>query len=400
MKSKDLINKELRESFTNALKSEDEGAITEALTNFALSIQQDVMEDYRAYQSTNDAAILSARGIRQLTNKETKFYDALIKSAKTGDIRQAFTGLDNAFPETVIDATLDDIKSEYPLLSVINVQNTATLTKIIVNKKGVQLAVWGALSSAITQELEGAIGTINLEKNKLSAFMLVSKDMLDAGPVWVDAYVRAVLKEAISAGLRKAIISGTGKDEPIGMIKSVADDVTVTGGVYPDKETKAITDLSPLTLGSIAATIATGPSGRKRAVPELLMVVNPVDYFQKVFPSTTYLTTAGVYVHDVLPYPTKIIQDENVPDGKAIFGLASKYFLGIGMGGTGGKIEFSDDVKFLEDERAYITKLHGDGRALDDNAFVYCDISGLVPSNLEVTVKEVKGTVKTKEQTA
>lgn len=35
--------------------------------------------------------------------------------------------------------------------------------------------------------------------------------MMDAGPQWIDAYVRAVLAEALGAGLCKAIIAGTGK---------------------------------------------------------------------------------------------------------------------------------------------------------------------------------------------
>ena len=43
------------------------------------------------------------------------------------------------------------------------------------------------------------------------SFMVISKDMMDAGPQWIDAYVRAVLAEALGAGLCKAIIAGTGK---------------------------------------------------------------------------------------------------------------------------------------------------------------------------------------------
>ncbi|MEG1427445.1 MAG: phage major capsid protein, partial [Oscillospiraceae bacterium] len=359
-------------------------------------IRDDVLADFNAYQRTQDKSILTARGVRQLTEAEEKFYKAMITAAETGDIKQAFEGLPNAYPESVMDSVLSDIQSTYPLLGAISMQNTSTMTKMIVNKKGVQLAVWGALNSAITKELEGAIGVIELGTNKLSAYMPVAKDMLAVGPLWVDAYVRAVLVEAAAAGLSKAVVMGTGKDEPIGMLKSVADNVTITGGVYPDKTPMVITDLSPLTFGKIATKIAQGPNARKRAVPELLCVVNPVDYFEKIFPATTFLTPAGTYVHNVLPYPTKIIQDENVPDGKMIVGLASRYFMGIGVGGSGGKIEFSDEFRFLEDQRVYLTKLYGNGRALDDNAFILCDITAIKPHNLEVTVAEVKGTVTTK----
>ena len=74
--------------------------------------------------------------------------------------------------------------------------------------------------------------------------------------------------------------------------------------------------------------------------------------------------------------------------------------MGIGVGGSGGKIEQDDSVRFLDDERVYATKLYGNGRPLDNNAFTLLDISGLKPVNLVVDVNEVKSVVKTKEQTA
>ncbi len=396
--SKDVIKTKMKERFDAAMKSENPDAITDALTEFADGIQQNILEDFKSYQQTQDNAILAKRGIRQLTEPETKFYQGFIKAVQTGDIKMAFTGLENAFPETVIDAVIEDIKANFPLLSAINFQNTATITKFIVNKKGVQLAVWGPLGSKIEKELEGAIGKLDLGTNKLTAFIPISKDMLVAGPAWVDAYVRAVLAEANAAGLEKSIVTGTGKDEPIGMDRSVADNVTVTGGEYPKKEVMVITDLKPVTYGKIAKKLATGPNERNRAVPEILMVVNPADYFTKIMPATTVMTAQGTYAYNVFPYPTIVVQSAFVDENRAIFGLASRYFMGIGAGGDGGKIEYSDEVRFLDDERVYITKLYGNGRPLDDNAFVVADISGLAPANIEVTVAEVKGTVKTKEQ--
>ena len=69
--------------------------------------------------------------------------------------------------------------------------------------------------------------------------------------------------------------------------------------------------------------------------------------------------------------------------------------MGIGAGTSGGRIEYSDEYKFLDDERVYITKLYGNGRALDDNAFKLLNISGMEAAVLEVAVTNV---VKTKEQ--
>lgn len=398
MKSLDVIKQELEQKLADAMQGEDPSAITQVLAEFASNIRDDVMQDCKTYQRTQDNAILAKRGVRQLTEEEKKFYQAFGEAVKSNDPKMAFTGLDVAIPFTIIDTVLDDIKSNYPLLSAINIQSTATITKMIVNKMGVQLAVWGALNSTIATELSGTIGEIDVNTNKLTAFMAVSLDMIDAGPEWMDAYVRAVLVEANGGGICKAVVAGTGKDQPIGMIKDVSDGVTVTAGVYPDKATVSITDLSPTTIGIIAKTLATGPNNRSRVVPKILVVVNPKEYFEKIMPATTYLTPNGTYVNNVLPYPADIIQDVNVPDGRAIFGLASRYFMGVGKGGQGGNITYSDEFRFLDDQRVYKTKLYGNGKPLDNNAFVVADISALTPINLTVNVGTVAGVVKTKEQ--
>jgi hypothetical protein len=398
IKSKDVIKAELHQKFSAALTGEDPAAITDALTDFACGIQQDVLDDFKAYQQTQDASILATRGIRQLTAEERNFYSNWGNAAKADNPKMAFTGLDSTtLPMTIIDTVLDDIGSAFPLLKAINFQNTSTITRMIVNKQGKQFATWGALQSTIADELSGALGVIDVGTNKLTAFMAVSRDMIDAGPEWMDAYVRTVLVEALGFGLCLGIVAGTGNNAPIGMLKDING--AVTNGVYPDKATVAITDLNAKTIGGIAATLAQGPTGRKRAVPEILVVVNPVDYFTKVMPATTFMTASGTYANNVLPYPSNIVQDENVPSGKAIFGLASRYFMGVGKGGSGGQIEYSDEFRFLDDQRVYKIKLYGNGQPLDGNAFVIADISGLKELAIKVNVGTVDGVVKTKEQT-
>lgn len=395
MKSKDLILQELKNNLVAAFKSTDENAIAQAFTPFAEAIQENVMEDVRAYQKSNDSAILTKRGVHQLTVEEDKFYQSIVTAIGSSNPQQAFAGIETAFPETVIDNVIADIKESHPLLAAINFTNTTILTKMIVNEQGTQLATWGPLDSAITKELSGSIGVIDLTLCKLSAFMPISKDMVAVGPAWVDAYVRGVLSEAIALATETAIVTGTGKDEPIGMDRSVAKDVTVTGRVYPKKAKVVVSDLSPTTYGAIVGKLVKAPNGKTRTVSKVLMVVNPSDYFTKVFPATTVRAVDGTYSHDVFPYPTDVIQSVAVTEGEAIFGIADKYMMGIGAGTTGGKIEYSDEFKFLDDQRVYLTKLYGNGRALDDNAFILADITGLVPSELEVSVTNV---VKTKEQ--
>jgi hypothetical protein len=86
----------------------------------------------------------------------------------------------------------------------------------------------------------------------------------------------------------------------------------------------------------------------------------------------------GTYVNNIFPFPTEVIPSTAMPEGSAILGIAGKYFMGIGTAQSG-KIEYSDEYHFLEDERVYLIKLYGTGRPIDNKAFLYLDITGLKP---------------------
>jgi len=216
----------------------------------------------------------------------------------------------------------------------------------------------------------------------------------------------------IAYGLEEGIINGTGKGQPIGMIRDIHDGVSVSSSDgYPAKSKKVITELTDTVIGELFATLAKDPidSNKSRTVNanDIVLIVNPFDYFKKVLPSLMAIKrmNAMLGIGDN-PFDIKnVIQSDQMGEGSAVLGLASKYKMGLGSGSSkGGKIEYSDDYKFLEDQRYYLVKLLGNGRASSDNDFIYLDISGLKPTNFnvniasDVNVGEVKGVVKTKEQ--
>ena len=400
MKNKDLVQKEKQEimqRMSAAVKEENEDAFVQAWTDLADSIQKQVLEEADGYVQGLDRQILAGRGARQLTSEETRYYQAVIEAMRSGNPKQALSEIDVVLPKTTIDAVFDDLTDQHPLLDAINFQNTSGLIEMIVNTGTKQLATWSALTAEIVKELTGGFKKVNMSLHKLSAFLPVAKAMLDLGPVWLDRYVRAVLQEALSLGLEEAIINGTGKDMPIGMNRQVGEGVTVTDGVYPEKATVAVTSLDPVAYGALLAGMATTPNGHRRTVDRVIMVVNPNDYLTKIMPATTVRATDGTYVNNVLPFPTTIIQSVQVPENRAVIGLGDRSFMGIGTAKSG-KIEYSDEYRFLEDERVYIVKLYGHGEPLDNNAFVYADITNLKPTVKQVVVNEVKGTVTTKAQ--
>lgn len=377
MRNLDLIKQkktEILQRMAAAVKDDNAEAYSQSFDELLDVVQEAVLAEANNLVQSNDQAILASRGVRALTSQEMSFYQQFIDAAKGGNPKQALANTDVVLPKTVIDSVLEDIAAAHPLLDAIAFQNTGALTEIIISTTSGS-AAWGALTAEITAEISATFAKLDLTKKKLTAFMLVAKAMLDLGPEWLDRFVRAVLVEANSAGLEDGVVDGDGDEKPLGMTRALSG---ATDGIFPRKTPIAITDLGQETFGTILNILSQGPNSKRRTITEIIMVVNPADYFTKVFPATTVRSADGSFVNNVFPFPTKVFQSASMPEGHAVFGLSKRYFAGLGTG-KGGKIEYDDSYHFLEDERVYLTKLYGDGRPLDANAFVYADITGLTP---------------------
>lgn len=369
---------ELRDKLAEAIRAADEKQIGTAMDEWMQFVSDTVMAEASGMIDATDRSILAARGVRQLTAEETKFYESIITNARQ-DAQTVITNITSALPQTVIDSVMDDMKAAYPLLDLIDFTNTGAAIKWVLNAQGSQAAVWGELNEAITKDLAGALQVVDMTQRKLTAFMFTTQDMLALGPQWVDRYVRAILADSLAAGLETGIVDGNGLKSPIGMTRAYTGVLDPSSG-YARKSATSVVTLDPTTYGGLLATLATdGNTGKPRPVSRVLLLVNPTDYFTKIMPATTMLTPQGTYVYGVLPFPTDIVQSVGVPSGHAVLGIAKKYFMGVGTG-KGGKLEYSDEYKFLEDLRAYKIKFYGTGRPYDINAFVYLDISNLVPT--------------------
>lgn len=389
MKNNDIRSREeLRQALQQAAASNDTQAFLAVWDEMNQRISLDLHEEYEQKFHDlcleADSRILTQRGAHQLTAEERTYYQKLGAAMKSADPRQAVTGLDVALPKTVIDSVFEELQTAHPLLSRINFRATGGAVEIMVNTNGFEEAAWGDLCDDIVKELTAGIKKIPATLLKLSAFLPVCKAMLELGPEWLDNFVRQTLYEALSNGMEAGIVTGDGNKKPIGMNRQVGDGVTVTGGAYPEKAAIKVDDLSPRTVGNLLSIVAADPNGKPRQVRDVILLVNPQDYLQKVMPATTLMAPDGTYRNDVLPYPMSVIQTAALPRGKAIMGIAYRY---LAMAGTSpeGRIEYSDHYRFLEDERVYLIKAYANGMPLDNNAFLVLDISGMLPATYKVT---------------
>lgn len=330
-----------------------------------------------------DKTVLAQRGVRQLTSEEKSYYEKLAECMKSDAPMQALSNANLVMPETVINAVFDELTTNHPLLSKIDFMPATGAVKWLVNTNEKELAQWGTLCAEIVKELTAGFKQVDTNLLKLSAFLPVCKAALELGYEWLDSFIRSTLYEALANGLENGIINGDGNGTPIGMVRDVHPGVSVVGNAYPSKSATTITDFSPATMGAIFASMATNDTGKARPVTDVVMIVNPADYYTKVKPATTILSGNGQYVTDIFPFPIEVIESAAVATGKAIIGMPKKYFAAAGMENKG-RIEYSDHYQFLEDNRVYLIKLYANGLPKDDNAFKLLDISGLTPAYLTV----------------
>lgn len=376
-----------------AMNSGDQNEMMQAWEVFGEEVADNIRRDFEQFRETKDNSVLAQRGYRVLTSTEQAWYKNVSAALKSATTKQAFIDIlksddkDDLMPETIIDDVLRYLVETRPLLSKIRFQNAGFSTKWIINDNSVQRGGWGEIDAKITQEIKGSLKVIDIQQAKYSAFCVVPLDILDMGPQFLDAFVRATMAEALGLGLEEAIVKGTGISMPVGMMKNPNGAFEQSTG-YPDKTAVKVTSFAPAEYGPLVAKVATTENGKQRTFSEVVLLCCMKDYLTKVMPATTVLSANGQgYVNNLFPFPTEPIVCNAVPEGKAVLGIAEDYTLAVG-GSRNGNIEFDDSIGFLDDTRTFKLVQHAAGRAYDNTSFIVLDISALDPAY--ITVKNVE----------
>lgn len=376
-----------------AMNSGDQNEMMQAWELFGEEVADNIRRDFEQFRETKDDSVLAQRGYRVLTSAEQAWYKNVSAALKSSKTQQAFIDIlksddkDDLMPETIIDDVLRYLVETRPLLSKIRFQNAGFSTKWIINDNSVQRGGWGEIDAKITQEIKGSLKVVDIQQAKYSAFCVVPLDILDMGPQFLDAFVRATMAEALGLGLEEAIVKGTGVSMPVGMMKEPNGAFEQSTG-YPDKTAVKVTSFAPAEYGALVAKVAKTEKGKQRTFSKVVLLCSMTDYLTKIMPATTVLSTTGQgYVNNLFPFPTEPIVCNAVPEGKAVLGIAEDYTLAVG-GSRNGNIEFDDSIGFLDDTRTFKLIQHAAGRAYDNTAFVVLDISALDPAY--ITVKNVE----------
>ncbi|MBJ8113881.1 phage major capsid protein, partial [Bacillus cereus group sp. N6] len=186
----------------------------------------------------------------------------------------------------------------------IGLENLGAVTEFIYGDPD-GAAVWGPLFGDIKGQLNATFRKESIAQLKLTAFIPLANDMLKLGPVWVERYVRTMISEAMAVGLERGFVTGTGKEEPIGLLKDPSG--SVVGGVYPDKKPAGTLTFEPgrKTINELKGVVkllakklnadGTDADRPKNIAGKVVMVTNPFDTFD-IQANATIQNAAGVYV--------------------------------------------------------------------------------------------------------
>lgn len=306
-------------------------ALEEYVTAIAEDAGKQVRSEYEELKNVTDNQILQARGIPVLTAEETKFYNEV---SKKGGFDEDLT-----WPETIFERVFEDIQKEHPILRLINFTPTVGLTKTIRSRrKGV--AVFGPLHKDIEGQLDAEFGVTETHQLALTAFFLISKDTLKLGARWINRYVRLCLGEAVKDIWAEKVVTGSGKDEPVGLLKNVEGALDPTTGL-PDKDpagTLTFKDSKTIVaeMGALMKKMSryikkigdedkNDEEESRKIKGRINLIINPVDYWDIMTRITTQ-NSNGAFVTN-LPFISedRIIESEDVPEGKLIAFVSGEY---------------------------------------------------------------------------
>lgn len=338
---------------------EQTAALNSMIEALATDVRSDILNQVN--ESMVDRSIMQSRGANVLTSEEMKFFNAVVEE---GGFKSTET-----LPKTTQERIFDDLVQSHPLLGHIGLENLGAVTEFIYGDPD-GAAVWGPLFGDIKGQLNATFRKESITQLKLTAFIPLANDMLKLGPVWVERYVRTMISEAMAVGLERGFVTGTGKEEPIGLLKDPSG--SVVGGVYPDKKPAGTLTFEPgrKTINELKGVVkllakklnadGTDADRPKNIAGKVVMVTNPFDTFD-IQANATIQNAAGVYVTS-LPFNPIPSESVFVPQGKVLFFVKGEYI--AAMGGTEPIKKFEETLA-LEDATLYIAKQYATGKPKD-----------------------------------
>lgn len=355
--------KEAKANFISAIKNgEDKEKQGEAYIAMIDGLQEDVLaEAKKEARKEAESYAIGTTADGKLSAGQRKFFNVINQEVGYKE--------ETLLPQETIDEIFEDITTTHPLLAAIGLKNAGMRLKFLKSETS-GIALWGKVFGEIKGQLDAAFSDEEKITNKLTAFVVLPKDLEEYGPAWIERFVRLQIQEAFSVALELAFLTGDGNDKPIGLNRDINSGTTVSGvTTYPVKTAQGTLTFadSATTVKELSAVFkyhSVKEDGKPLEVAgKVNLVVNPANAWD-IKAQYTVLNANGVYV-TALPFNLNIIESPAQTAGTVLSFVTGRYDAYVGGGVAINKF---DQTLALEDLELYAAKQFVFGGAKDIKA--------------------------------
>ena len=350
---------EVRQNFINAVQNNETQEVQNELYSDMLNC---MFEECKEIAKTETESIIAQNPAEaKMSARERKFFNEIKKEAPAGIVEH--------LPEETVDRIFENLTREHPLLEHIGLRNAGIRLKFY-DAETTGAAIWGDLFGDIKGQLEETFSVDHAIQNKLTAFVVLPKDLTKFGPAWIQSFVMTQIQEAFATALEAAFLTGDGSSSPVGLNRKLTGTTSGNKTTYPEKTAQKTT----LTFADSKAVIkemtevfkyhSTDVKDKPVLVDgKVVMVANPTELWE-IKKQYTTLNAQGVFV-TAMPFNLILIDSIAQPKGKVTTFVKGRYDAFIG-----GNLDIAryTETLALEDRDIYVAKQFAYGKARDEKA--------------------------------
>lgn len=299
---------------------------------------------------------------------------------------RAITGAELTIPNVMLELLRENIEEYSKLYKHVRVQSVPGKARQPIQGT-IPEAIWTEMNGSIN-ELSMLFNNVEVDGYKVSGYMAIDNATLNDSDINLAEAIITALGQSIGLALDKAILYGTGKKMPTGVVTRLAQ--AAKPETYPDtaREWK---NLSSSNIVSIAAAkkgvdlfkeivIASGNAKGKYSTGNRFWAMNETTKTKLVAEALSFNAAGAIAtgMGDTMPIVGGAIETlDFIPDNVIVGGYGDLYILAER---EGAQITQSEHVKFLEDQTVYKGLARYDGLPVIAEGFVAIGILGTTPT--------------------
>lgn len=318
-----------------------------------------------------------------LAREEVKSF--LQRVRELGKEKRSVTGAELTIPTDILEVVRANVDRYSKLIGYVNLRPVSgTARQPIMGT--IPEAIW-IEACAKLNKLNISFGQVEVDGYKVGGFIAICNATLEDSDLNLASELMDALGQAIGYAIDKAIVYGTGKKMPVGIVTRLAqaeqpDDWDNNAPAWVNLSTSNIISISGKSGTALFKEIilAGGKAKGKYSRGEKVWLMNETTKSTLVAEGISFNSAAAIVsgVENKMPViGGDIVTLDFIPDGDIVTGYPLLYLL---VERAGASISTSEHVRFIEDQTVFKGTARYDGKPVIGEAFAVMNISGKAPT--------------------